>query len=144
MKTKTYYLASDGAECESPKAAKARNALLIEIARALAPLGPKVKDRGCQFANGHGYRQHKKADVLKAKTALIAIAKRLVPDKIWANPPEEIHPMSFAGRLLDDSSPTLYEAWQRFMCIDERTWREWGQPYYALNPEKGEQKEWPK
>lgn len=142
MKTKVYYLADDGAELESRAAVKRHNTLLAKIRLAMAPLGSKVKDRGCRFANGGGYRQHKQVDVLKAKAALIAIAKTEVPDKIWEHPPEEIHPMSFAARLLDDASSTLYRAWHRFMCIDERTGREWGQPYYALNPEEGEQKEW--
>lgn len=142
MKTKTYYVADDGSEYESEPAAKRHNRLLVQIRAALVPLGPKIKDRASEFANGHGYRQHDLADVMKAKEAFIAICKRQVPDKVWDAPVRDIHPMGFAGRLLDDSSPTLYASWHRFMCIDDQG-REWGQPYFALNPEKGEQKEWP-
>ena len=141
MKTKVYWIADDGGECETEQKARKRNALLRDIQSAMSPLGTKVKDRHCSFANGGGYRQHRLIDVLKAKTSFIDIAKREVPHKIWNNKAEDIHPMSFAGRLLDDCSPTLYEAWHRFMCIDD-TGKEWGQPYYALNPEKGTQKEW--
>ncbi|HSE45000.1 MAG TPA: hypothetical protein VLA89_06695 [Gemmatimonadales bacterium] len=141
MKTKTYYLADDGAECTSKSSARARNRLLKEIDAAMSPLGPPVKDRACRFANGGGYRQHAIADVMKAKRAFIKIAKREVPDKIWNHPAEKIHPLSWAGRLLDDCSPTLYQAWCRFGCIDNKG-REWGQAYYALNPDKGQQTEW--
>lgn len=53
------------------------------------------------------------------------------------NPPASF---GWIGRYFDDGGHNcLYEAWSRLRCIDEKG-REWGQPYYALNPEKGEQK----
>ena len=46
------------------------------------------------------------------------------------------HRQGIVGRFIDDSNnKDLSQAWYRFMCIDEK-YREWSQPYYAINSEK--------
>lgn len=45
------------------------------------------------------------------------------------------HRQGIIGRILDDSNSELYKTWNRFMCIDE-LYREWEQPYFAINFEK--------
>lgn len=48
---------------------------------------------------------------------------------------------SYVGRLLGECRGLrpLSNAWRRFGCIDKMG-KEWGQPYFAANPEKGTQK----
>ena len=140
MKTKTYYIAKDNSKHENEAKAISHEKFIDEIAEAMKPLGERYDDGRCEYANGKGYVQHHPDDVLKAKTGIIKIAKRVVPDDIWKHPAKNIHPHSFAGRLLSDSNDFLYSAWRRFMCIDEKG-REWGQPYYSLNPERAIQTE---
>lgn len=129
----------DGSVFNTEAEANAHDALRVEIAAILAPLGPLPDDT--DFANGGGYLPHDPADVARAKAALCAIAARTIP---WFREHEakDIHPMSFAGRLLDDCGPSLLRsAWDRLACTDDRG-REWGQPYYALHPTAGTQREW--
>src|SRR3990167_4811519 len=140
MKTKIYYIAKDKTEHGSEAEAIAHEKFIDEIAAAIKPLGKRYDNGHCDYANGDGYVQHHVADVLKAKIALIEITKRVVPHKIWEYPAAEIHPQSFAGRLLCGCNKYLYKAWFRFMCIDEKG-REWGQPYYSLHPERATHKE---
>lgn len=140
MKTKTYFVANDGTEHDRQELALKHEKFIADIAQAMNPLGEKYEEKECRFVNGEGYIQHDPADVLKAKTALIEICKTTVPDEFWNKyTPAEIHPMSYAGRLLDDCNRFLYRAWYRFMCIDVQG-KEWGQPYYALHPEAGTHK----
>lgn len=43
------------------------------------------------------------------------------------------HRQGIVGRYLDDSgNKILYSTWYRFMCIDDN-YREWCQPFYAIN-----------
>jgi len=44
----------------------------------------------------------------------------------------KVHRQGIIGRYLDDSGTLAYKYWYRFMCIDEK-YREWEQPYYAIN-----------
>jgi hypothetical protein len=49
---------------------------------------------------------------------------------------ETVH-SSYVGRLLGDYGiRPLENAWYRFSCVDKQ-YREWGQPYFATNPDKG-------
>ena len=47
----------------------------------------------------------------------------------------KVHRQGIIGRYLDDSGTLAYKYWYRFMCIDEK-YREWSQPYFAINFEK--------
>lgn len=134
------YVSTDNTEWDTQEKADKRDSMLEAISKAMLPLGPKIKDSHCDFANGGGYVQHNPAAVLATKCALIELAKTECPDDFWSKyAPEEIHPMSHAGRLLDGH--ILWEPWSRLARIDEYA-REWGQAYYALNPREGKQVVW--
>lgn len=140
MKAVQRYKAEDGTEFATADEAIRRDQLLADIAFALLPIGEQP-ERG--FSNGEGYIQHEAEAVLRVKSELVRLARRELRGDfpILRVPPAEIHNHSFMGRLLDECSRPLYRAWWRLMCIDEQH-REWGQPYFALNPDKGVQREW--
>ena len=48
--------------------------------------------------------------------------------------------LSWVTRAIGDSDcpHTIYRMWSRFTCIDKEG-REWGQPFYATNPNQAEQ-----
>lgn len=48
--------------------------------------------------------------------------------------------MGIAGRYFNDGNDHLYRLWNRVMATDD-AFREWGQPYFALNPGKGKNKQ---
>lgn len=131
MKTKTIYEAEDGSRFESKKACEEYEGELRKYQKAMLPLEPRPE------LSGEQYFQHDREICLKAKRDVIALAKNTVKDKIWDNPPDEIHPMSFAGRLIDDCGhAALRHAWGRFCSIDFSTGREYQQPYFTLHPEE--------
>lgn len=145
MKTITKYKANDGAEFNTADECSAYEAESSKIDQILAPLGILPKDEGCRFANGHGYFQHEGGTVLEVQRRLAKIVqaqfgddpdyKRHIDYAIEATVPVGL---SFIGRLIDDACRRpMREAWQRICCIDHN-FREWGQPYFALNPGIGE------
>lgn len=140
MRQVTKYRAEDGTLWETAERAIHRDHLLLEIAAALEPLGAEPED----ISNGNGYVQHVREAVLAAKRALLVLGKRETGHEVFNWPAEQVHNRSIVGRILDDSDiKPLGRAWWRIMCIDERD-REWGQPFFAANPEKGEQREVPR
>ncbi len=44
--------------------------------------------------------------------------------------------------MIDGGDDVLHRAWYRVYCIDA-SGREWGQPYFALHPTEGKQRECP-
>ena len=48
-----------------------------------------------------------------------------------------IEPRGFVGRILDDTDRDGYSLYHRLVCIAYQDHREWGQPYYANNPNNG-------
>ena len=121
MKEITMYQTRDGSRFESKVAAASHEQRLNEVDAAESPLGPKWQDEDCKFANGHGYIQHSATAVSGVRAHL----KRIT---------NNAHP-----RVLDDGGDPAYRLFQRLACIDE-TNREWGQPYFALHPDVGDQK----
>lgn len=98
-------------------------------------------DGTCRFSNGHGYWQHRPEDVHKVKSAILSIAATDAPsfaatfDKIRAGFCRESH----ATRIIDECCPRpVWRAWHRLWCIDADG-KEWGQPYFAMNPSEAEQ-----
>ena len=70
---------------------------------------------------------------------MIELCRELYPtEPVFQNDPMAIHPMSFAGRFLDDNPSPVGRIWHRFACSADGFMYE--QPYYALNPDqfKGE------
>jgi len=108
--------------------------LIDEVEIMMKPFG-KVRN-GTSFANGEGYLQHNLKDVVKAKKKIMVLGK-----KEFSMKPTDKIGFGMMGRYLDDSGKdVLNSAWHRLNCIDDKG-REWGQPYFALNPHEGKQKQ---
>jgi len=139
----TQYKTKDGTVFSAKAKADKHEKLCDEINAAMKPLGPLPKDgrhkfTDCDFVGGKGYLSHNPSVVLQVRIGLVKIAGRFHG---WfkQHKAEDIHSHSVAGRYLSDGGPSvLYTAWSRLMCIDDQG-REWGQPYFALNPNKGKQ-----
>lgn len=80
------------------------------------------------------YIQHTPEIIEEAQRVFIEICVQegILNDKFLK---ENVHRQGIIGRYLDDSGSGAYKHWNRFMCIDEK-YREWEQPYYAINFEK--------
>lgn len=141
----TRWVAEDGSEHQTQEEAERRDRLAKELHLLDQLLRPRPSDPGCNFANGGGYVQQDPVRAMHYRDGLLALAsdhgagavilkyKKLAPYEVG---------FSMAGRIIDDCCPkVLVEAWSRLICLDSK-YREWGQGYFALNPEKGVQEEW--
>lgn len=142
MKTKNYnysvFVADDNTEFTSEQDALNHNALLAKIKAIEFLLGgpqhQKVQDN-------KGYYQHSLDNIKSAWSHVIDLSRPYFKsyEKLMSAKPEEIHPMGFGGRIIDEcSNKPLNKLWWRFSCIDQQG-REWQQPYFALNAGKGSQ-----
>lgn len=120
----TVFVAEDGTEFTDREKCAAYERDSANIARMLKPLG--ARPTSVYFANGEGYIQHDRDTV----TAVHRDLMRHFADTGYG--------FGFLGRYLSDNDSPYYVVWSRLSCIDELG-REWGQPYYALNPHKGKQ-----
>lgn len=140
MKTLTKFQAIDGVEFYDEAECIEYESLINKIDKIISQLPPLPKDDGCKFANGGGFIQHDKNTLRSVKLNLLEEIKKHIEHR-WIQQTiddDNIHP-SYVGRLVDDHGiRPINNAWHRFMCID-KLGREWGQPYYANNPDKGEQ-----
>jgi len=140
METITKFKAIDGTEFTSETECLKYELLIKRVGEIMALLPPTPKDDGCSFANGDGYIKHDKAKLRNAQVQILGLCKDYIDHK-WIQQTiddESVHP-SYVGRLIDDYNiRPINKAWFRFMCVDKQN-REWGQPYYANNPEKGKQ-----
>ena len=92
-------------------------------------------NKDCSFSNGSGFLQHSEKLVIQLEKDLIDICNK------YFNPKEPFERFNhYVGRLIDDSNTKcLNKMSYKLMCIDKLN-REWGQPYFANNPDKGIQK----
>lgn len=136
MKVITKYQADDGTEFNS-KLDCMKHEVLCEKIQQIMALLPKRPD-DMEFANGHGYVQHAEKSVIQFRNRLLALMDGQI-DHPWVGETRQgkAHP-SYLARLLDDSASPLGAAWNRLLMIDKK-FREWGQPYYAMHPDRGEQ-----
>ena len=145
MEVVTKYRANDGSEWASADEAIAREQQILMVNEAMRPLGERPDDEGCRFSNGEGFRRHSLARVRQAKAALIALTRPHVSawmdgqEKGYGRDMMDVHPSWFL-RMLDGASRPLERAWGRLSCIDDEG-REWGQPYFASNPQEATQVE---
>lgn len=151
MKTiqNTVYEARDGTRFIVEADALAHEKRLDKLAvieDIILPLGPVPSDPGCNYANGGGYVQRDLAIAKRcaeglvkafaeAKPAHADICRRVLTEGAW------LCRAGIIGRVISDCDGDFWRAWSRLSCIDDQG-REWGQPYYALNPTKGTQREW--
>lgn len=140
MKKIEKYKAIDGTEFNNENECLDYENLIKKVDNIMAELPPLPKDDGCRFSNGEGFVQHNKTILRKVQINLLKLAQKHIDHK-WLQQTiddENVHP-SYVGRLIDDYNiRPLNKAWHRFMCID-KLGREWGQPYFALNPNEGKQ-----
>lgn len=143
MKRIVKYQADDGTEWPEAEAAQKRDQLIADVRDATAGV---LKPRP-EISHFRGYVRQDPARVLQYKAALLRLAHRELPNLVTeadAANPAGMHNNSIIIRYLDDcgrEAKPIAQAWWRLQCIDEEG-REWEQPYYALNPGKGEQVEW--
>lgn len=139
MKEITRYQADDGTVFDTEEKAIKHDTKSLSIKKIYKLLKPIPEDDGCKFANGAGYVQQDPLAVQEFKRQIMLMgAVHHAKMAEWAKNPIEVHPQSIVGRILCDCDSLLYAAWSRVMCTDEKG-REWGQPYYASNPDKAEQ-----
>lgn len=133
------FRANDGQVFNTEAEAIARDKVIEDVRQAMEPLGELPADPECAFANGDGYYQHTADAVERTKRALLAIFEPLFASRCPALekatcPRWQIHP-SWFGRMIDGTCPPLERAYSRLCRIDGQC-REFGQPYFADNPEK--------
>ena len=140
MQSITKFKAIDGKEFDSENECLDYENLINNVSSIMNELFPLPNNDNCSFLNGNGFIQHDKQILRKVKINLLEeITKHIKHEWIQQTIDDEnVHP-SFVGRLIGDVGITpLIKAWDRFMCID-KVGREWGQPYFASNPDKGKQ-----
>lgn len=142
MKAITKYVADDGVEFIDEAKCREHDALIVEVAEVMRPLGERYKHGDtCDYENGAGYVQHTTAAVADVRGRLLHIAQRFTDHK-WIRQTLEkgsdAH-ASWAGAAIGESCPLpLREAWWRISTMDKQG-REWGQPYYADHPAEAKQ-----
>lgn len=141
MKVIQKFQAFDGSEFGSETECRQYEELCSEIEVIMSQLPKRPSDDGCRFSNGRGFLQHREDVFFPVRDALLRIGNRISPhkwfDQSMAN--RTVHP-SWAGRIIDETSRPLAQAWYRIMCVDSDL-REWGQPYYANNPDQIDKKD---
>jgi len=138
METITKFKAIDGKEFTDKNECIKYESLIERVNNVMSAL-PKNPD-GCDFANGSGFIQHDKQVLRQTQVKILELCKEYIDHKWIQQSIDDItvHP-SWVARLLGDYGiRPLENAWNRFQCVDSQG-REWGQPYYAANPEKASQ-----
>ena len=138
MEVITKFRAIDGKEFVSEKECIKYEALIISVNKIMDSLSKKPNDSS--FLNGDGFLQHDEKVVTETKTRILEICKVYIDHKwIQQTIDEPKNDPSWVSRILGDYNiKPLSDAWYRFSCMD-KTNREWGQPYFAMNPKDGKQ-----
>lgn len=129
MKIIKLYQTEDGRTFPTTLLAEAHEDLLEHVTRFISQL--KAKPDSIEFDNGEGYIQHDPVTAEKLKVAFQEFSNLYLGKKVT---------FGILGRYLQDMDSPLYSVYCRFSCMDS-LYREWGQPYFALNPDKGSQLE---
>lgn len=128
MEKITIYKALDGTRFDSEKDCLSYEELINQTEQIMKKLGKAPDNLG--FVNGGGYVQRSIEDVNKAKEELVRLSEKKF---------NQCLDFDFVGRYAEGYK-CLYYAWHRLSSIDKKG-REWGQPYYAINPGQGKQVE---
>ena len=137
MKKIAKWVAIDGTEFNEEQKCIDYEKLITKVESISAKL-PSIPDT-TDFSNGGGYIQHDKVVTDAVRVEILELCKEYI-DHNWIQQSIDdlnVHP-SYVARLLDDYNiRPISSLWHRFWCIDKK-YREWGQPYFAANPEKAE------
>ena len=100
----------------------------------------RIEELGsCKFANGKWCVQRSKEFYDHLVNSIIEAAYIYEPwiykeyEKHGGLKSEHVHGMTLLGRYLDDSSSSIRKYNNIQMCICHKCYREYGQPYYAIN-----------
>ena len=101
------------------------------IDEVMNQLPPNPEELGADRKYLLPYIQHIPSEINRIQRQFLDICFDVLKSDIYKS--EHITRQGVIGRYLDDSgNKPLYTCWYRFMCIDEK-YREWLQPYYAIN-----------
>jgi len=81
----------------------------------------------------YSFIQHISTDIEEVQNRFIhyCVSQKVLPEKFLAV--TNISRQGIIGRYLDDcGNNEISKTWTRFMCIDDH-YREWEQPYFAIN-----------
>jgi len=132
MEKVTKYKAVDGKLFKDSDECRKYEENINKVNKIMVALNPIPED-SCEFMNGEGYIKQNLKAVKKAENELFKLGCEIFKLK-----PSQWGKYSI-GRVFDDSGFTfIYSAWGRLNNID-KFGREWGQGYYAINPDKGKQ-----
>lgn len=131
MKSIAIYETKDGTRFDDQSKAEDYERLCEQVATAMLSLGnePDIGDEEIH--------EHDPLVVAAAWEKFVAACRPTIDYYEGLRvPAASIHPMSFFGRVIDDSDKrVLRHANYRFCCIDKRG-REWSQPYFAIQADK--------
>lgn len=136
MKEIIKYIAEDGTEFYESDKCRLYEKTIENVKTIMSQIEARPENDNSQFVNGYGYIQHNKDTLLNTRNELLYLIMKennhpwfkQTIDKGW-----NAH-SSYAGRIIDEMNIKAFNsAWYRFMCIDEKG-REWGQPFFANNP----------
>jgi hypothetical protein len=127
MKESVVYISEDGCKFDNKEECFKYEAAFNKLKELFKKL-PKHPEN-CDFTNGHGYIQHDADTFEKVKNTFYKMACAYHSDMKY-----EMDNYAFWCILSDSSSP-FYGYGQRFLNTDIK-YREYGQPYFKLHPEK--------
>lgn len=137
MEQITKYVAKDKSEHTDIDACLRRDADYDSFMKIIDGLPPRPPC--CEFDNGHGYIQHDATRFMRLRSEICEFSKRYTDHKWLQDTIDkglEVHD-SWAGRIIGECCPDfVYRlGWHRVSCTDKQ-FREWGQPYFANNPQE--------
>lgn len=109
MRPVTMYEADDGSRWRTEDEARARDEMAMRVLQIVGGAGLKARPSGSEFDNGYTFVQQPKG----ARQFLAAALRVLQANR--------------------DSDGPIGKLMYRVHCMDQDD-REWGQPYFALNP----------
>lgn len=127
MKQLTKYQANDGTLFDSLADAVLRDRLMSRCATIARHLPEPPRD-------SHERVEHNVAQLSAYRREVVELCRELYPgESVFEHAPEEIHPMSYAGRFLSEAAPRcVNDLWWRLSCCNGVF--EYEQPYFAMNP----------
>jgi hypothetical protein len=135
MKEVTRHQSDNGKLFLTEKDAKREDEIYHTADKLIRSILPKNQPVG--FCNGKGYYQLNQKQVKDFTEGFIEAVEKFYPSTAKEAKVRE-SPNGFVGRYLDDGKSALYSVWITLDCIDRNN-RLWGQPFYAIHPERGEQ-----
>ena len=132
MKTKTIYVASDGARFDSEDEARGYEDLLAAVGRIMGKLNPAPDS--LDFGNGKFAIDQDLWVVVGVREDLRVLTARFAPESLKRHVAEgsSVDGCAFvASNIGGPAGEALNAAWFRLQCI--RGDKEYGQPYYAAH-----------